>query len=54
MKVKRLTCLLRGGHQWVRVRYPGAEDTPDAFFLRCLRCGTEDRKTRSIVPPPSW
>lgn len=33
----RPTCLLLG-HRYLRVRYP---DSPDGYFLRCLRCQHE-------------
>ena len=47
MNVKRFTCFFRGGHQWVKIRDPKLAATPQEFFLRCSRCGTEDRKTRN-------
>ena len=55
MKVQRFTCFFRGGHQWRKVRYPDA-DSPDAFFLRCSRCRTEDKNTRggAVQPYPDW
>jgi hypothetical protein len=56
MNVKRFTCFFRGGHQWRKIRYPGADDSPDVFFLRCERCRTEDKNARggAVLPHPDW
>lgn len=35
--VKRAVCVLIG-HRYLRVRYP---ESPDGYFLRCLRCRHE-------------
>ena len=43
--VKRVICLVIG-HRYLRVRYP---DSPDGYFLRCLRCGLE-REDRGTLP----
>ena len=50
-QLTRWTVCLVGDHKWSKRHYPGDDEEPGGFYLRCLRCGYEKHDIGTSVKP---